>query len=624
MYTALYRKYRPATFDEMVGQEHIVKILKNQIKTGNMAHAYLFCGTRGTGKTSAARIFAKGVNCLSEGEKPCGKCENCESIQKGVFFDVIEIDAASNNRVDNIRELRESVKYPPAAGLCKVYIIDEVHMLSTGAFNALLKTLEEPPEHVIFILATTEPHKLPATILSRCLRLDFRRVPEAQIKEKLRQICEEQGIEYEESALSLIAANGDGSVRDSLSILEQCIPAGEKTLLRKDVIEIIGTAGEEAFIEITDKVIENDTAGAFLVIEKIAEDGKDIRQFIKDWILHFRNLMMSKFADRLEDIMNMSCENVARVKAQGEKIEMGFISAAIAELSATSNKARYSVQPRTLLELSVLKMSMPELSDEKEAILQRIEKLESRLDSGMFAIKNSGIEAGSGSGKSYERFAEKSAQDAVQRAAFRRNPDVGAGKARSAEISGNMKNEEKPGNGAVENGAESRLEEAVARDEKIESRVEKSGADNVSEAAKQIFDKVLASETGEAEKVSEADKGKDEDKDKDKNSAENNLWERAIEKAAAEKTALRILSDVAAEYVTEGAVVLRASSALKKNLIEQSAALLEKHLSSEAGRSVKIQEVLLAEKKKEMQSDLSKTEALLKELLGADKLTISK
>lgn len=618
MYTALYRKYRPATFDEMVGQEHIVKILKNQIKTGNMAHAYLFCGTRGTGKTSAARIFAKGVNCLSEGEKPCGKCENCESIQKGVFFDVIEIDAASNNRVDNIRELRESVKYPPAAGLCKVYIIDEVHMLSTGAFNALLKTLEEPPEHVIFILATTEPHKLPATILSRCLRLDFRRVPEAQIKGKLRQICEEQGIEYEESALSLIAANGDGSVRDSLSILEQCIPAGEKTLLRKDVIEIIGTAGEEAFIEITDKVIENDTAGAFLVIEKIAEDGKDIRQFIKDWILHFRNLMMSKFADRLEDIMNMSCENVERVKAQGEKIEMGFISAAIAELSAASNKARYSVQPRTLLELSVLKMSMPALSDEKEAILQRIEKLESRLDSGMFAIKNSSIEAGSGSGKSYE----KSEQDAVQRAAFSRNPDVGAGKAHSAEISENLKNEKKPGNGAVENGAESRLEESVVRDEKIESRAEKSGADNVSGAAKQIFDKVLASETGEDEKVSEADKGKDEDKNK--NSSENNLWERAIEKAAAEKTALRILSDVTAEYMTEGAVVLKAGSALKKNLIEQSSALLEKYLSSEAGRIVKIQEVLLAEKKKEMQSDLSKTEALLKELLGADKLTISK
>lgn len=393
MYTALYRRYRPGTFEEMVGQDHIVKILKNQIKTGNTAHAYLFCGTRGTGKTSAARIFAKGVNCLSEGERPCGECENCRSIQQGVFFDVIEIDAASNNRVDNIRELRESVKYPPAAGLCKVYIIDEVHMLSTGAFNALLKTLEEPPMHVIFILATTEPHKLPATILSRCLRLDFRRVSETQIKEKLREICEEEGIIYEESALSLIAANGDGSVRDSLSILEQCLPAGEKTLYRKDVVEILGTAGEEVFLELTDKVVQGDTAGAFVIIEGAARDGKDIRQFIRDWTFHFRNLMMSKFADKLEDIMNMSCENADKVKAQGMKMEMGFLSAAITELSSTANKARYSAQPRTLLELAALKLSNPILSEEKEAIIQRIEKIEAALASGAFIEKKEREEA---------------------------------------------------------------------------------------------------------------------------------------------------------------------------------------------------------------------------------------
>ncbi|MBQ4340407.1 MAG: DNA polymerase III subunit gamma/tau [Firmicutes bacterium] len=393
MYTALYRRYRPKTFEEMVGQDHIVKILKNQIKTGNTAHAYLFCGTRGTGKTSAARIFAKGVNCLSEGERPCGECENCRSIQQGVFFDVIEIDAASNNRVDNIRELRESVKYPPAAGLCKVYIIDEVHMLSTGAFNALLKTLEEPPMHVIFILATTEPHKLPATILSRCLRLDFRRVSETQIKEKLREICEEEGIIYEESALSLIAANGDGSVRDSLSILEQCLPAGEKTLYRRDVVEILGTAGEEVFLELTDKVVQGDTAGAFVIIEGAARDGKDMRQFIRDWTFHFRNLMMSKFADKLEDIMNMSCENAEKVKDQGMNMEIGFLSAAITELSSTANKARYSAQPRTLLELAALKLSNPILSEEKEAIIQRIEKIEAALASGAYVDKKERKEA---------------------------------------------------------------------------------------------------------------------------------------------------------------------------------------------------------------------------------------
>lgn len=391
MYTALYRRYRPATFDEMVGQEHIVRILKNQIESGNVSHAYLFCGTRGTGKTSAARIFAKGVNCLSEKGKPCGVCENCVSIQNGVFFDVIEIDAASNNKVENIRELRESVKYPPAAGLCKVYIIDEVHMLSTSAFNALLKTLEEPPEHVIFVLATTEPHKLPPTILSRCLRLDFRRVPEAKIRARLGEICKDQGIEYEESALALIAANGDGSVRDSLSILEQCIPAGEGMLTRADVVTVLGTAGEEVFLEITDLLAAGDTAGVFLLIDRLAADGKDIRQFIKDWTFHFRNLMLSGFADRLDDIIDMSCENAEKVKAQRERLNMGFISAAIRELSEAENRARYSSQARTILELSVLKLSEPAVSEDYSSLVQRISDLETRLEGGGFVRAEAGL-----------------------------------------------------------------------------------------------------------------------------------------------------------------------------------------------------------------------------------------
>lgn len=384
MYTALYRRYRPATFDEMVGQEHIVRILKNQIESGNVSHAYLFCGTRGTGKTSAARIFAKGVNCLSGKGKPCGVCENCLSIQNGIFFDVIEIDAASNNKVENIRELRESVKYPPAAGLCKVYIIDEVHMLSTSAFNALLKTLEEPPEHVIFVLATTEPHKLPPTILSRCLRLDFRRVPEAKIRARLGEICRDCGVEYEESALALIAANGDGSVRDSLSILEQCIPAGDGSLTRADVVSVLGTAGEEVFLEITDLLAEGDTAGVFLLIDRLAADGKDMKQFLKDWTFHFRNLMMSGFADRLEEIIDMSCENAEKVKAQRERLTQGFISAAIRELSEAQNRARFSSQARTILELSVLKLSEPEVSEDCDSLIQRISDLEARLDGGAF------------------------------------------------------------------------------------------------------------------------------------------------------------------------------------------------------------------------------------------------
>lgn len=383
MYTALYRKYRPQTFEEMVGQEHIVKILSSQIRTGNYSHAYLFCGTRGTGKTTAARIFAKGVNCLDEGNKPCGVCENCISIQKGVFFDVIEIDAASNNSVDNIRELRESVKYPPAAGLCKVYIIDEVHMLSTSAFNALLKTLEEPPEHVIFVLATTEPHKLPPTVLSRCLRLDFKRVPEAKIRGRLKEICEDRNIEYEESALSLIAANGDGSVRDSLSIMEQCLPVPGEKLTRESVIEVLGTAGEGVFLEMTDLVAAGDTAGAFRLIEKVASEGKDMRQFIKDWTFHFRNLMLSKFEEKLEDVIDMSCENADKVKAQGAGLTMAFISSAITGLSDAGLKAKDSSVPRTVLELAVMKMTEPSVSVDVDSLLQRMAAMEKKLEEGV-------------------------------------------------------------------------------------------------------------------------------------------------------------------------------------------------------------------------------------------------
>ncbi|MBR4020127.1 MAG: DNA polymerase III subunit gamma/tau, partial [Firmicutes bacterium] len=245
MYTALYRAQRPEIFQEVIGQDHIVRILKNQIATGTVSHAYLFCGTRGTGKTTTARILAKAVNCLDTHDAPCGSCPNCQSIKEGTFMDVIEIDAASNNGVENIRELRESVKYPPAVGRKKVYIIDEVHMLSTGASNALLKTLEEPPENVIFILATTDPQKLPQTILSRCMRLDFKRVPENTLMEHMRRICMEKGVKISESALRLLAANADGSVRDGLSILDQCLAGGDKELGRDDILEFLGTVSEE-------------------------------------------------------------------------------------------------------------------------------------------------------------------------------------------------------------------------------------------------------------------------------------------------------------------------------------------------------------------------------------------
>ena len=362
MYTALYRACRPEIFDEILGQEHIVRILKNQINTDSTSHAYLFCGTRGTGKTTTARILAKGLNCLSEGEKPCGQCSACREIRDGVFIDVVEIDAASNNGVDNIRELRESVKYPPAVGRKKVYIIDEVHMLSSGAFNALLKTLEEPPEYVVFILATTEPQKLPATILSRCMRLDFKRVPEAVLIRGMAEICAGRGIHVEEDALRIIAANADGSVRDGLSILDQCISGGDMHITATDVLDFLGASGEEVFIELTDMVRMRKTADALILLDKVLSDGKDVRQFMKDWVSHYRNLLMTKFIKDPQNVINMSAENIDRIRKQSNSMELSDISRGILEISRTMNDAKWSTQPRILLELVIVKLSTETLS----------------------------------------------------------------------------------------------------------------------------------------------------------------------------------------------------------------------------------------------------------------------
>lgn len=371
MYTALYRAQRPEVFSEVIGQDHIVRILKNQIQTGTVSHAYLFCGTRGTGKTTTARILAKAVNCLNAepdaehagtdgagqgaaADIPCGHCANCMAIKDGTFMDVIEIDAASNNGVDNIRELRESVKYPPAVGRKKVYIIDEVHMLSTGAFNALLKTLEEPPENVIFILATTDPQKLPQTILSRCMRLDFKRVPEKVLIDHMGRICAEKGIEITESALRLLAANADGSVRDGLSILDQCLSAGDRKLDRDIILEFLGTVSEEFFIHLTDKVALHDVAGALVLLDEALQEGKDVKQLMKDWMSHYRSLLITKYIKNAEDMLNMSTENIEKLRDQSNQISLDEINSGIITLSRTINDARYSSQPRILLELAIV------------------------------------------------------------------------------------------------------------------------------------------------------------------------------------------------------------------------------------------------------------------------------
>ena len=368
MYTALYRARRPEVFSEILGQQHIVKILKHQIETDTVSHAYLFCGTRGTGKTTTARILAKAVNCLSDGERPCGHCANCMAIKDGTFMDVIEIDAASNNGVENIRELRESVKYPPAIGRKKVYIIDEVHMLSTGAFNALLKTLEEPPENVMFILATTEPQKLPATILSRCMRLDFKRVPQNILMDGMREICTDKGVEITESALKLLANCADGSVRDGLSILDQVLASGEKTVDRDRVLEYVGAAGEDFFIDLTELVSLKKVAEALVLLDGVLADGKDVKQLMKDWTAHYRNLMITKFIKSPEDMLNMSTENIRRIQEQSMHISLEEINDAIIRLSKTINDARWSTQPRILLELAIV--SIASGLDENAALIR--------------------------------------------------------------------------------------------------------------------------------------------------------------------------------------------------------------------------------------------------------------
>jgi len=372
MYTALYRAERPEVFEEILGQEHIVKILRHQIAEDTVGHAYLFCGTRGTGKTTTARILAKGVNCTDPNAagRPCGKCANCKAISEGNFMDVIEIDAASNNGVENIRELRESVKYPPAVGRKKVYIIDEVHMLSTGAFNALLKTLEEPPENVMFILATTEPQKLPATILSRCLKFDFKRVPLNLIMDGMKRICEEKGVEISDNALKLLANCADGSVRDGLSVLDQVLASGEKKIERDDVLEYIGTAGEDFFIELTEKVSLQNVADALVLLDEVLADGKDVRSIMKDWTAYYRNLMITKFIRNPEDLLNMSTENIQKIKAQSDHISLDEINDAIIKLSKAINDARWSTQPRILLELAIVNIAT-NFIDESPGVKER-------------------------------------------------------------------------------------------------------------------------------------------------------------------------------------------------------------------------------------------------------------
>lgn len=389
MHKALYRAYRPQTFKDVVGQEHIIRTLKNQIQNNNVGHAYLFCGTRGTGKTSTAKIFARALNCQnSVDEEPCNECEVCKDILSDNIMDVIEIDAASNNSVDDIREIRENVKYTPAKCKYKVYIIDEVHMLSQGAFNALLKTLEEPPSYVIFILATTEPHKIPATILSRCQRFDFKRVTVKDMSTRMKEICDDVNVVVDDRALNLIARNSQGALRDALSILDQCMSFSENDIEYKDVVDLLGTVNIEQLFEMAEYVIKEDTKKCLEILNEFVVWGKDIKNLIDDLIDHFRNLMVCKVSSDLDEIISLPEEIVEQLKAQASTIEVNDIIRILNILSTTQDAIKVSSNPRVLAEVSIMKLSQPMFDESKEALLKRISNLEEVIKSGKININN--------------------------------------------------------------------------------------------------------------------------------------------------------------------------------------------------------------------------------------------
>lgn len=384
-YTALYRKWRPSGFDDVKGQDHIVQTLKNQITSGRIGHAYLFCGTRGTGKTSIAKIFAKSVNCEHPVDgSPCNECGACRNISSGSSMNVVEIDAASNNGVENIREIREQVQYPPTEGRYRVYIIDEVHMLSTGAFNALLKTLEEPPSYVIFILATTEVHKIPITVLSRCQRYDFKRITIDTITARLKELADAEQIQVEDKALRYIAKAADGSMRDALSLLDQCVAFHYGKLLTYDnVLEVLGAVDSGVFSELLRAVIGKQTTECMKKLEEMVIQGRELGQFVTDFIWYLRNLLVLKTADDAENMLEISEDNLKQLREEAGMIDGETLMRYIRIFSELSGQLRYASQKRVLIELALIKLTKPQMEPNLDSILQRLSELEERLDEGM-------------------------------------------------------------------------------------------------------------------------------------------------------------------------------------------------------------------------------------------------
>ena len=378
-YTALYRKYRSQNFDEIVGQKHIITSLTNQIKNNQVGHAYLFTGTRGTGKTSIAKIFAKAINCPhSHNGNPCNKCEICESITNGTNVDILEIDAASNNRVDEIRELREKVKYPPVTCKYKVYIIDEVHMLTDSAFNALLKTLEEPPAYIVFILATTEVQKLPATILSRCLRFDFKLLTDEQLEAHLKYVFDDSKIKYESDALALLAKLGCGSVRDTLSIADMCVAYSNRNVTYASVIEAVGMTDRQTLKSITKCLLEGNKGELLSTINLVASAGKNLVQLAKDMVGFVRDVLVCKTCKDYKNILKLSADSIKDLEELAGITTTEKLIEILTKLSALDNEFRFSTSPRNLLEITLVSLCDFEMTELNELKMQ-VKLLEKKI-----------------------------------------------------------------------------------------------------------------------------------------------------------------------------------------------------------------------------------------------------
>ena len=378
-YTALYRKYRSQSFDEIVGQKHIITSLTNQIKNNQVGHAYLFTGTRGTGKTSIAKIFAKAINCEhNTNGNPCNKCDICTSITNGTNVDIMEIDAASNNRVDEIRELREKVKYPPVSCKYKVYIIDEVHMLTDSAFNALLKTLEEPPAYVVFILATTEVQKLPATILSRCLRFDFKLLSEEELEKHLEYVFNDSGIKYEKEALSLLARLGAGSVRDTLSIADMCVAYSNKNVTYKSVIEAVGMTDRDTLREISKWLLQGNQGELLSTINRVSNLGKNLTQLAKDLVSFTRDILIAKSCKDYKEILKLPEAQIKELEELAALTTVDKLIEILNKLSSLDNDFRYTNNPRNLLEITLTTLCGFQMTEMNELKLS-IKSLEKKI-----------------------------------------------------------------------------------------------------------------------------------------------------------------------------------------------------------------------------------------------------